>query len=158
MHYTHDNKKIVLVTQKVDEIIKVHKYLDNYCGYIYLGEEMNPNVRELLLLTAQTKELQKVIGFHKNITSSEEFKEMIDYYHINLDDIKLLEFDVNPLKLSTEQEIEFKKKFEDIMNSIEPHVVKEEIISDFQIQTHRPTEHKSFKEGLRHMFDRKQRF
>ena len=149
--------KNVIVIQKVEEVLNAYKSINNYCGYIYEGEEMVPEVRELLLFTSQTNEFHKVIGFHKNITDSEEFKEMVDYYHIDLDDIKLFEFDVNPLKLYPEQRLEFSRKLRGILNSVEPHVVREEIIPDFKISNHVENA-KSFKDGLRAMFDRKRKF
>lgn len=72
---------------------------------------------------------------------------MVDYYHINLDKIKLFEFDGNPSKLSTEQQVEFNKQLKDIMKTV---------VSTFQVR--HQIENKSFKEGLRNMFDRKRRF
>lgn len=140
----------IITISSTTDILNALKESDHYDGFFYTGTELNPTVRELLLLATQTSYTTHVIGFNQSIIDDPNFIELMNDY-IESKDIILIN---KPVSEFTTEELVL---LEDDLSKLK--IVKQETHPAYKPSTftnilpHR--EEQGFKEGLTKMFNRK---
>lgn len=144
----------IITIDSTTDLINIIKNSEKYDGFFYTGTELNPEIRELILLTKQTISKTHVIGFHDSIWNDSEFIDILQDYNIIKEEVIFINKPIS--EFNTEELILFEDKLKYLK------ITKSETNDHFTdtndgfTKTIRPYHEKTtFKEGLSNMFDHK---